>query len=164
MLYINKQRDSGLTKDVEDEADEAVVGCQRQQHLVDQDDVLEVVDDALAVEEVHGGGQPVPVEALGGAQISRPAGDAGDGDDFLERDDLDGRDDQDDVDVAHEESREEAADHDKGPEGARHEVGLLLLVLGILLLHLLFWALRFLGKSSLASSKHPTDLQGQAYL
>lgn len=52
--------------DVEDEADEAVVGGERQEDAVDEDDVLEVVDDGLAVEEVHGSDEPVPVEALGG--------------------------------------------------------------------------------------------------
>lgn len=54
-----------LTKDVEQEADEAVVRCQRQQDLVNQNNVLEVVDDRLAVEEVHGGREPIPVQTLG---------------------------------------------------------------------------------------------------
>ena len=53
--------------DVEHEADEAVVGGQRQEDAINEHDVLEVVDDGLAVEEVHGGDEPVPVEALGGA-------------------------------------------------------------------------------------------------
>lgn len=122
----NEQR----TKDVQNEADEAVMGGQGQQDLVDQDDVLEIVDDGLAVQEVHGCGQPVPVEALGRAQLASAAGDAGDGDDLFEGDDLDGSDDADDVDVAHEEGGEEAGEHDKGPESTGQEVGLLLLILG----------------------------------
>lgn len=116
--------------DVEDEADEAVVGGEGQQDAVDEHDVLEVVDDGLAVEEVHGGDEPVPVEVLGGPQLSRAAGHAGDGDDLLEGDDLDNGYADDDVDVAREQGGEEEADHDQGPEGADDEVGLLLLVLG----------------------------------
>lgn len=122
-----------LTKDIENEADEAVVSRQRQQHLVDEDNVLEVVNDSLAVEEVHCRRKPVPVETLSGAQRAGATGDVGDGDDLLEGNDLDGRDDADDVDVAHEESRKEHGEHDKGPEGACHEIGLLLFVLGLLL-------------------------------
>jgi hypothetical protein len=141
-------RKQGLTKNVEDKADEPVVGGQREEDLVDEDDVLKVVDDALAVEKVHGGGQPVPVEALCGAQVAGAAGHAGDGNDLLERDDLDGRDDEDDVDVAHEEGGKEAADHDKGPKRPRHKVGLFLFILGDLLLLFLLGRLGFLGDVS----------------
>ncbi len=123
-----------LTKDIEKKADEAVMRSQRQEDLVDEDDVLEVVDNALAIEEVHGRGEPVPVQALGGLQVARAAGNARDGDDFLEGDDLDGGDNGDDVDVAHEEGREEASDHDESPERPGEEIGLLLLILGLLLL------------------------------
>jgi hypothetical protein len=123
-----------LTKDVEDKADEAVVSRQWQQNLVNEDNVLEVVDDALAVEKIHGGAEPVPVKALGGAQVSGAAGDVGNSNDLLEGDDLNGGDNEDDVDVTHEKSGEEQGDHDEGPEGTRVEVGLFLLVLSRLLL------------------------------
>jgi len=53
--------------DIEHETDEAMVGSKWQEDLIDQDDVLEVVDDALAVEEVHGGTEEIPVESLGEA-------------------------------------------------------------------------------------------------
>lgn len=122
------------TKDVEDEADEAVVSRQWQQNLVNENNVLEVVDDALAVEKVHGGAEPVPVKALGGAQVAGAAGDVGNSNDLLEGDDLDGGDNEDNVDVTHEKSGEEQGDHDEGPESTRVEVGLFLLVLGRLLL------------------------------
>lgn len=105
--------------------------CQWQQHLVHQDHMLEIVDDGLSVEEVHGGGQPVPVEALGRPQLAGAARDARNGNDLAKRDDLDGRDDEDDVDVPHEQRGEEPPEHDKGPEGPRHEVGLFLLVGGL---------------------------------
>lgn len=105
--------------------------------------MLEVVDDGFTVEVVHGGGQPVPVQALRGTKAAGLCRDGGDGDDLLEGDDLDGGDHADDVDVAGEEGGKEAADHDERPEGTCHEVGLLLLVLGALLvlggLGLLLW-------------------------
>lgn len=132
--FVRRHRYELITKDIEDKANEAVVGCERQQNLINKYNMLEVVDDALAVEEVHGRAEPVPVETLGGAQIAGAARDVGNGDDFLEGDDLDGGDNEDDVDVAHEEGEEEAGNHDEGPEGTRPEVGLLLGVLGGLLL------------------------------
>jgi hypothetical protein len=122
-----------LTKDVDKKTNEAVVRGQRQQNLVDEYYVLEVVYDSLAVEKVHGGSQPVPVQALGRTQLPRPARNARNRYDFAEGHDLDGRDNENDVYVTHEEGRKEAPDHDEGPEGARHEVGPLLLVFGLLL-------------------------------
>ena len=94
--------------------------------------MLEIVDDRLAIEEVHGSRQPVPVETLSRSQGAGAAGNIGNGDDFFEGDDLDSGDDADDVDVAHEEGGEEERKHDKGPESARYEVGLFLFVLGLL--------------------------------
>lgn len=117
-----------LTNNIEHEADEAVVSGQGQQHLVHKDNMLKVVDDALPVQEVHGGGKPVPVQALGGAELAGSGGDARDGDDLLEGDDLDDGDDEDDVYVAHEEGGEEATDHEQRPYCPRYEVLLLLLV------------------------------------
>lgn len=119
-------------EDIENEADEAVVVGKRQQDLVDEHNVLEVVDDALAVEEVHCRGQPVPVEALGGLEGTGAAGDVGNGNDLFEGDDLDGGDNGDDVDVAHEEGNEEAGNHDQGPNGACPKVGLFLFIFGFL--------------------------------
>lgn len=120
-----------LTEDVEQEADEAVVRRQRQQDLVDQDDVLEVVDDGLAVEEVHGRRKPVPVKALGRAKRASAARNVCDGDDLLEGHDLNSGDDDDDVNMPHEQGGKEAREHDESPERALDEVGLLLLVIGL---------------------------------
>lgn len=53
-----------LTGDVEHEANEAVVGSEREENLVDEDDVLEVVNDTLPVEEVHCAAQKVPIQTL----------------------------------------------------------------------------------------------------
>lgn len=122
------------TKDVENEADETVVRRQRQQHLVHENDMLKVVDHALSVEEIHGGGKPVPVQALDGPEVAGAARDVGDGNDLLERYYLDRRNDHQDVDMAHEQGGEETTNHDEGPESTGNEVGLFLLVLGQLLL------------------------------
>ena len=109
-----------------------MVGGQGQQNPINQQDVLEVVDDALAVQEVHGGAEEVPVQRLGEAQAAGLAGDVGYRNDLLEADDLDGGDDHDDVEVAGAEGEEEAPDHDQRPRCAHDEVGLLLLVLALL--------------------------------
>lgn len=114
--------------DIEDKADEAMVGSQRKQDLVDQHDMLEVVDDTLAVQEVHGRGEPVPVQGLGSLDIPCATRDGRNCDHLLEGDNLDGGHDGDDVDVAHEQRGKEASNHDKGPESPRYKVGLLLFV------------------------------------
>jgi hypothetical protein len=51
---------AGPTNDVEHEADEAVVAGKDGKVGVDEDDVLEVVDDRLAVEEIVGDDKEVP--------------------------------------------------------------------------------------------------------
>jgi hypothetical protein len=119
----------GHTDDVQHERYEPMVGSEGEQDAVDQQNVLEVVNDALAIQEVHGGAEEVPVERLGEAQAAGLAGHIGDGNDLLERNDLHGGDNDDDVDVAGAEDPEEAHDHHEGPYGAGYEVGLLLLVL-----------------------------------
>lgn len=110
-----------------------MVSSERKQDLVDQDNMLKVVDDALSIEEVHGGGEPVPVQALGRAQGPGAAWNVGDGDDFFERDDLNSGDDANHVDMAHEKRKEKDGYHDKGPDRSSPEVGPFLLVLGLLL-------------------------------
>lgn len=117
------------TKDVNAKTDEAVVGRQRLQDLVDKNDVSEVVDNTLAIQEVHGGREPVPVQRLCEAQVAGPRAYIGDGDDLLEGDDLDSGDDQDDVDVTGEQSSKETGNHHQGPKCPDHEVGLFLLIL-----------------------------------
>ena len=45
---------SNPTNNVEHEADEPVMSCKWQQDLVNQHNVLEIIYDTLAIEEVHG--------------------------------------------------------------------------------------------------------------
>jgi hypothetical protein len=111
-----------------------VVGRQGEQQAVDHQDVLEVVYHTLAVQEVHGSAQEVPVQRLGEAQTARLARNIRNRNDLLERYDLHHGDDDDDEEVAGAEGPEEARDHDEGPYCARDEVGLLLLVLALGLL------------------------------
>lgn len=108
-----------------------MVGSQGKQQTVDHQDVLEVVYDTLAVEEVHGGAEEVPIQRLGEAQAAGLAGHVCDCDDLLKGYDLDRRDDDDYEEMAGAEGPEEASNHDEGPCCARYEVGLLLLVLGL---------------------------------
>lgn len=58
---------AGHTHDVKHEADEAMMGCKGEEHPVDEDDVLEIVDDTLSIEKVHCRAQEIPVERLGEA-------------------------------------------------------------------------------------------------
>lgn len=89
--------------------------------------MLEVVNDALAVEEVHGHPEEVPVQGLCESQTSRPARHVYDADNLFEGHDLDGGYDDDDVDVPGEQGAQKHADHDKGPYCAGDECLLLLL-------------------------------------
>lgn len=125
---------STRTKDVQGEADEAVVRGQRGQDAADEDNVLKVKEHALAVEKVHGRRQPVPVEGLDVLDAAGATGHARNVDDLLERHHLDHGYYEDDVDVAQEQRREEAPNHDERPKGARYKICLFLLVLGQLLL------------------------------
>jgi hypothetical protein len=92
--------------------------------------VLEIVDDALAIEKVHGGAEEIPVQRLGEAQTAGLAGHICDRNNLLEGDDLHGGDNDDDVNVASAQDPEEAENHDYGPDGTRYEVGLFLLIFG----------------------------------
>ena len=124
----------GPTHDVEHEADEAMVRSERQQDTIDQNNVLEVVNDALAVEEVHGRAEKIPIQRLGEAQAPCATRDIGNCDDFFERDNLHCRDHDYHVDVAGEDTAEEDTNHHECPDHARDEGLLLLFELGQLLL------------------------------
>lgn len=92
--------------------------------------MLEVIDDTLSVQKVHGGGQEIPVQRLGKPQILLFAGDIGNGDNLLERDDLNSSRKTDNVDVAGEHGDEEPRNHDKGPYCPCNKSLLLLLIFG----------------------------------
>lgn len=61
---------------------------QRQEHLVYQQNMLEIVDDALSVQEVHCRREPVPIQGLGKAEVLLLAGNVGDVNDLFEGDNL----------------------------------------------------------------------------
>lgn len=93
--------------------------------------MLEIVNDALSVEKVHGGAEEIPVQGSGEGQILRSAGDVGDGYDFLEGDDLDSGNYADDVNVAGEHGCKETSYHDERPYCSSDEGLLLFFVLGL---------------------------------
>ena len=64
---ILRSNSLSLTHHIKHKADEAVMGRKRQQDLVNQDNMLEVVNDALPVQKVHGGPQEIPVQCFGEA-------------------------------------------------------------------------------------------------
>ena len=64
VLLLEVANETNETDDVEHEADETVVAGERDEVRVDKDDVLEVVDDGFAVEEVVADDEEVPVQRL----------------------------------------------------------------------------------------------------
>jgi hypothetical protein len=88
------------TANVEHEAYEPMVVGKRQQDLVDENNVFEVVYQALAVQKVHCGAEEIPVQRFCKAQASGAAGNINDAHDLLEGNDLDGCYYEDDVDMA----------------------------------------------------------------
>lgn len=107
-----------------------MVRRQGKQHLVDQEDMLKVVDDALSIQEVHGRSQEVPVQRLGKPDILLFTRGVGNGDDLLERDYLHRRHNANDVDVAGEHGNKEKRYHHERPYRPGNESLPLLLVLG----------------------------------
>lgn len=99
------------------------------EHFVHEHDVLEIVDNTLAVEEVHGRRQPIPVQGLCEPQPASATRHVGYRDDFLEGYDLYCCDDGYDVNMPHAHGQEEAGHHDKRPYRPGNEGLLLLLVL-----------------------------------
>ena len=108
------------------------MSCKRQQDPVYEDDVLKVVDDAFAVQKVHGDSQEVPIQCLCEPQASRSTWNVRYGNHLFEGQYLDCRNDHDNVDVAGEHGCKEAGDHDKGPDCSCDEGLLLLFILGLL--------------------------------
>lgn len=110
-----------------------MVSSERQEDLVYQHNVLEVVDHTLAVQEIHGGSEEVPVESLGEAQAACSRRHIGNRNDLLVANNLHGGHDDEHVDVASEHGSKEEGNHDERPDGACDEGLLLLLVLRQLL-------------------------------
>ena len=108
-----------------------MVRRERQQHTIDQHDMLEVVDHALAVEKVHGRAEEVPVQRFGETEASCARRHVRYCNDLLEADDLDSSDNDDHVDVTSEHATEEDADHHESPDGSGNEALLLLLIVAL---------------------------------
>lgn len=108
-----------------------MVGCEGQQDAIDKQYVLEVVDNALAIQKVHCCPQEIPVQRLGEAEAAGAAGHIGYGNDLLERYDLYRGDDDNDVDMAGGHGAEEESNHNQGPHGTLHEVCLFLFIVGL---------------------------------
>lgn len=119
------------TQHVQHEADKAMVRSERQQHFVDQQDMLEVVDDGFAVQKIHGDAQEIPVEGPCEWQTFLLGWDLGDTDDFLEGNNLNCRDQEQHIDVPAEHAKKETTDHDKGPDRSNDKCLLLFLIVGL---------------------------------
>lgn len=116
-----------LTHNIEHERNESMMSCKRQEYSVHQNNVLEVIDNALTVQEVHCDTEEVPVERFREPQTPCSRRNIADRDDFLEAYDLHRCHNDDQVQMPSEHRAEEATDHDERPYGTRYE-GLLLLL------------------------------------
>lgn len=103
----------------------------REQNFINQQDVLEVVDHALSVQEVHSCRQKVPIQRFGEPQVLLLVGDVGDSDNLLERNDLNSSNEGDDIDMTGEQRDEETGNHHEGPYRPGNEGLLLLLIFGL---------------------------------
>lgn len=119
---------SGLTHDIENKADKPVMRGQGKQHLVNQKNMLEVVDHTFAIQEVHRSGQEIPIQRFRKPNVLLFTRDIGDGDDLLERDDLDGCYNTNDVDVTGKHGNEKTRYHHERPYCPSNECLLLLFI------------------------------------
>jgi hypothetical protein len=104
-----------------------MMGRKGKEDFVDKHNMLEIVDQALAVQEIHGDTEEIPVQRLCEAQAPGLAGDVDDANHLLEGHDLYGGYDHYHVDVALEKRGNEGTDHDHAPNGSSDE-GLLFLL------------------------------------
>lgn len=61
-----------------------MMGCQGEQDLIYQEDMLEVIDNAFTINEIHGNREEVPVERLCKRQVLLLGRDLSNGDDLFE--------------------------------------------------------------------------------
>lgn len=106
---------------------ELVVGHEEQSDAVCKQVFLEKVKDIGGVQKVHRRHQKVPIEQLGEGDFLISRRFQREGDDLLERQDLQHQDKDDQREMAAGKHQEEAADHDERPDGSRDKRQLLLL-------------------------------------
>lgn len=116
------------TTDIEHEADEAMMRRKWWQDLINQNNVLEVVDHAFSIQEIHGSPQEIPVCRFCESQASGFAWNINDAHHFLERNDLNCRDEHYNIDVTCHDCANESSDHQKRPYRSCNECRLFLLV------------------------------------
>ena len=118
------------THDIEHKADKPVMRRKGEQHSIHQQNMLEIVDDALSIQEIHRRGQEIPIERLCKPQVLRSARNVGDSYDLLEGHNLDSCDQDNKVEVAGKEGHEEPSNHYKRPYRPGNKSLFLLLVIG----------------------------------
>ena len=118
------------THDIEHKADKPVMRRKREKHSIHQQNMLEIVDDALSIQIIHCRSQEIPIERFCKSQVLRFAGDIGDSNDLLERHDLDSGDQDNKVEVAGKQGHEEPGNHYERPYRPGNKGLLLLFVIG----------------------------------
>ena len=77
--------------------------------------MFEIINHTFPIQKVHGTGQPIPIQGLGEANVFLFTRGIGNGDDLLERDYLNCRNNTNDVDVTGKHGTEETSDHHECP-------------------------------------------------
>lgn len=123
-------RDGGvLTNHIQRETDEPMMRRKRKEESIHQHNMLEIVDDALPVQEVHDGSQKVPIQRLCEPQLLVSRWYACDSNHLFEGDDLHSRDHRNQVKMPGGHRAEKDPNHRQRPNGPGDESLLLLLVL-----------------------------------
>lgn len=91
--------------------------------------MLKIIDNTLAVQEVHGGSKEIPIQALCELQLLLARRHICDSNDLFEGDDLHSTDQRHDVDMACRHGPEEGSYHHQCPYCASYESLFLLFVL-----------------------------------
>lgn len=91
--------------------------------------MLEIIDHALTVQEVHGGGKEIPIQTLCELQLLLPGRHICDSDNLFEGYDLHSADQRHDVKMARRHSPEKGSYHHQCPYRASYESLFLLFVL-----------------------------------
>lgn len=118
------------TDEVQHEADKSMMGCEWNEHFVNEQDMLEVVDNAFSVKKIHGRRKEIPVQRFSKSEILRFAGDVGYGNNLLKRHNLNSGNDTNHVYMAGKQCHEKAGDHDKRPYRTGDKGLFLLFIIG----------------------------------
>lgn len=122
VVFLERVDKENESDNVQAVGKEAVMNGQRQQKVVNQDDVLEIVNHGLSFQKVNGCSQKVPIERPAPGQVFLTRRLCCQVDDFLEGKDLDQDHESNEPDVTSSKRDKKASNHDEGPNGSDYKV------------------------------------------